>query len=849
MTSVLPKQPAKHDMYIVLPLLLLLYGGANIHCSTVHESSQDLRPLLDFKQGITSDPYGALSNWTMSSHFCRWNGIICRSKRRPLRVLSLALTGKSLSGQISSSIGNLTFLKYLDLSYNNFFGPLLILGGLQQLQDLYLNDNNFFSGSLPVLGGLQQLQYLFLNSNNLTGIIPDELTNCSNLNYLDTSSNSLVGSISPKFGLLSNLVFVSFASNHLEGSIPSELSQPRNLEYLILGGNRLSGEIPHSIFGLSSLKSLSLDYNMLDKASLPPNIGELLPNLIQLTLENNSFEGPIPTSLGSILGLKMLDLSLNNFSGQIPTSLGKLSNLTVLNLNNNQLVARDKQDWEFLNALRNCRSLTRLMLADNKLQGSIPEQIPQDIGKLTALTRLGLGDNYFSGTIEIWIEKLKSLQVLHLESNNFTGPIPSSISNLTQLIHLSLYKNQIQGPIPSSLGNLPHLLHLDLSYNNLQGYIPPNFGNLEQLILFDLSHNNLQGDITLDISELKQLTDLRLSSNKFSGEIPDTFGKCQQLETLLMDQNDLIGNIPLSIKGLQSLKSLNLSHNNLSGTIPTILEDLSLLNKLDLSYNHLQGEIPMNGVFANATAISLNDNWGLCGGAMDLHMPACSAVSQVIEWKHYLTILLILVFGFMSLGMSIYVIYPGKKAPRRPIVHCDLKPNNILLDDDMNAHLGDFGIASLVVDSKSIAIGHLSSCSNSLAVRGTIGYIAPEYAQTVHASTCGDVYSFGILLLEIIIGKRPTDSMFEGGLSITSFVERNFPDQVLHIIDPHLQEECKGFIKSTAVETENGVYRCVLSLVQVALACTRPLPRERMNMREVAINLNAIRKSYVAAIK
>ena len=96
----------------------------------------------------------------------------------------------------------------------------------------------------------------------------------------------MAGSISPKFGLLSNLVSVSLADNQLEGSIPSELGQLRNnLEYLILGGNRLSGQIPASIFSLASLISLSLDHNMLDKASLPPNIGELLPNLVQLTLK------------------------------------------------------------------------------------------------------------------------------------------------------------------------------------------------------------------------------------------------------------------------------------------------------------------------------------------------------------------------------------------------------------------------------------------------------------------------------------------------------------------------------------------------------------------------------------
>lgn len=155
----------------------------------------------------------------------------------------------------------------------------------------------------------------------------------------------------------------------------------------------------------------------------------------------------------------------------------------------------------------------------------------------------------------------------------------------------------------------------------------------------------------------------------------------------------------------------------------------------------------------------------------------------------------------------------------RPIVHCDVKPTNILLDEDMSAHLGDFGIASLVLDSPLTSDGN-SGRDSSIIVNGTIGYIAPgklhchvfcyfklkvalisaiqslfsEYAQSVRASTSGDVYSFGVVLLEMLIGKRPTDSMFENDLSITNFVERNFPDDILHIVDVHLQEECKGSI-------------------------------------------------------
>jgi hypothetical protein len=171
MAVALSKPPwVKVDMqiHILLPLLLLCYGGvASIHCSRVHESSQDLRALLHFKQGVTSDPYGALSNWNISSHFCRWNFVNCTSAK-PYRVSGLILYNQSLSGQISSSLGNLTFLNYFDLSQNNFVG------------------------SLPLLGCLQQLQLLYLNKNSLSGIIPDAFSNSSNFIALDLSSNLLL---------------------------------------------------------------------------------------------------------------------------------------------------------------------------------------------------------------------------------------------------------------------------------------------------------------------------------------------------------------------------------------------------------------------------------------------------------------------------------------------------------------------------------------------------------------------------------------------------------------------------------------------------------------------------------
>lgn len=120
-----------------------------------------------------------------------------------------------------------------------------------------------------------------------------------------------------------------------------------------------------------------------------------------------------------------------------------------------------------------------------------------------------------------------------------------------------------------------------------------------------------------------------------------------------------------------------------------------------------------------------------------------------------------------------------------------------------------------------------------------------EYAGGGRASISGDVYSFGIVLLEMMTGKRPTDPMFKDGLDIINFVDINFPHQLSHVIDHRLLEECKDDLAQGMMVSENVVHQCLVSLLEVAMSCTRALPSERMNMKQTATKMHAIKTSYL----
>ncbi|CAL4951584.1 unnamed protein product [Urochloa decumbens] len=632
-----------------------------------HCSGDEAGVLLAFKAELTGHGSRVLASWNDSTDFCGWEGVACSRHR----VVALNLPSYGLTGTLSPDIGNLTFLRTLNLSSKWFRREVpASIGRLARLHTLDLSYNTF-SGTIPTnLSFCVSLQFLILASNRLNGSIPVELGNkLTNLQEISLTNNSLTGTIPASLANMSSLNYLDLSTNHFQGPIPPELGNIEGLQELAVLENNLSGVVPHSLYNLSLMKNFEVQENML-YGTISADIGTRFPNIEILSFANNQFSGSIPASLTNLSALTKLGLYVNSLSGYVPPNLGRLQGLIYLSLNDNKLKANDRHGWEFITSIGNCSQLQLLVLGKNSFSG----QLPNSVANLSeTLQVLHLGDNEISGVIPPNIGNLVGLQILDMANTSLSGAIPESIGSLENLVELGLYNTSLSGSIPSSLGNLTQLNNLYAYYGNLEGAIPASLGKLKNLFVLDLSTNQLNGSIPIEVLKLPQLSfyldlsynslsgplppevgnlvnlnQLILSGNQLSGNIPDSIAKCISLVQLLLDHNSFEGNLPQSLKNLQGLALLNLTmnklsgsipnalasigslqqlylaHNNLSGLIPIGLQNLASLSKLDLSFNQLQGEVPKGGVFANATDLSIDGNDELCGGPPQLHLDPCS---------------------------------------------------------------------------------------------------------------------------------------------------------------------------------------------------------------------------------
>ncbi|XP_049388862.1 receptor-like protein Cf-9 [Solanum stenotomum] len=549
--------------------------------------------------------YPKTLSWGKSIDCCSWDGVYCDEMTG--KVIELNLTCSKLQGKFhsNSSLFQLSNLKWLDLSENDFSGSLIS----------------------PKFGELSSLKHLDLSYSNFTGLIPVEISHLSKLQVLSIQRYPDGLSFEPhNFELLlknlTQLRELYFYGVNISSTIPLNFSS--YLTTLDLRNTQLYGTLPEGIFHLSNLESLALLEIPQLTVRFPTTKWNSSASLQMLHLYKVNATGRIPESFGHLTSLRNLTIVSCNLSGSIPKPLWNLTNIELLNLGDNHLegpisdffrfgklrvlsLRNNNFDGqlEFLSFNRIWTLLEFLSFSFNSLTGSIPS----NVSGIQNVQSLRLSSNHLNGTIPSWIFSLPSLTDFNLSDNHFSGNIQEFKSQT--FFSVSLKQNQLQGPIPKSLLNQRELYYLLLSHNNLSGQIASTICNLKTLEVLDLGSNNLEGTIPLCLGEMSRLQVLDLSNNSLSGTINTTFSIGNRLGVIKFDGNKLEGKVPQSLINCPFLEVLDLGNNELSDTFPKWLGALPELQILNLRSNKFFGPIKVSrtdNLFAQIRVIDLSSN-------------------------------------------------------------------------------------------------------------------------------------------------------------------------------------------------------------------------------------------------
>ncbi|XP_022984296.1 probable LRR receptor-like serine/threonine-protein kinase At5g10290 [Cucurbita maxima] len=547
--------------------------------------------------------------------------------------------------------------------------------------------------------------------------------------------------------------------------------------------------------------------------------------------------------------------------------------LTILILACFHYLALSDFQGDALFALRNALNATANQLADWNPNQVNPCTWSNVICSGNNVISVSLSSMGFTGTLSPRIGVLKSLSTLILQGNYITGEIPKDFGNLTNLVSMDLGNNSLTGQIPSSLGNLKKLQFLTLSHNRLTGTIPESLSNIDSLINLLLDSNELSGSIP---QQLFQVPKFNFSGNKLNCGGKSLHACASDGTNSGSSNKPKVGLIVGIIAGFTVALLLVgvlffLSKGRYKSYKREVYVDVPGEDDRRIAFGQLKrfawrelqlatenfseknvlgqggfGKV-YKGVLADGTKVAvkrLTDYESPAGDAAfqrEVEMISVAVHKNLLRLIGFCTTQTerLLVYPFMqnlSVAYRLRELKPGEPVldwPTRKrvalgtargleylhehcnpkIIHRDVKAANVLLDEDFEAVVGDFGLAKLVDVRKT---------NVTTQVRGTMGHIAPEYLSTGKSSERTDVFGYGIMLLELVTGQRAID-----------FSRLEEEDDVLLLDHVKKLEREKRLDAIVDRNLKNYNIQEVEMMIKVALLCTQPLSDDRPAMSQV----------------
>ncbi|KAM4126248.1 hypothetical protein ACB094_01G373500 [Castanea mollissima] len=764
--------------------LLLLFMQYLVIAVTANGDINDNQGLLSFKNDLQNTP----TSW-VGADPCggSWELIDCTN----LRVTSIILISMGLSGKLTSEISQLSELQILDLSYNkNITGQLpSSIGNLSKLVNLNLIGCSF-SGLIPdSIGNLKLLTILSLNNNSFNGPIPASIGSLSQLYWLDLANNQLEGHLpvsnatAPGLDMLLHAKHFHLENNMLSGNIPPELfNSSMILIHLILRSNKLTGMIPTTLGLVRTLEVIRFDRNSIT-GPMPSNINNLV-NVNQLYLSNNNLSGPIPNLTG-MNSLNYLEMENTQLRGEVPVSLFSLRNLQTV-LANNPICERLKSyctqpnnGSSYSTPPNNCQPISC-----SSGQVSSPNCLCahpfSGILVFRATSISNLGDSGYYRDLEDFLIRL---QIFPSGQGSFNRTGLSQVGFV--LSNQSFKPPDDFGPYYFLPDPVPYDWYAETKKSLSIGVIiGAAVGGTVLLLLLLLAGGYAFHQKRRAERASEQLNPFsQWDSNGGSGGIPQLKGaRCFSFEELKKYTNKFSEENSIGSGGYGKVYW---------GTLPTGQPiAIKRAQKESLQGGHeFKTEIELLSRVHHKNLVSLV---GFCfdqgeqmlvyeyvpNGTLKDSLSGKSGIK--LDWMRRLKV---------ALGAARGLAYLHELA-NPPIIHRDIKSTNILLDERINAKVADFGLSIPMVDDE---MDHVTT-----QVKGTMGYLDPEYYMTQQLTEKSDVYSYGVVMLELVTARMP----IERGKYIVRVVQmamdKTKPLYNLHeILDPAigLQTSLKGLEK------------------------------------------------------